>query len=114
MLAMLGGSPLQALNSDLSAVSDRFFLDSRRYIYKPLICLSLGCGNADMYGRPPIFPSSSACNFPCAGNPAQVCGGSGALNEYIFPTRTISVGPPAPFNFPYNGTWNYRGCLSYV
>ncbi|EDR00467.1 uncharacterized protein LACBIDRAFT_313372 [Laccaria bicolor S238N-H82] len=70
------------------------------------------CGNADMYGRPPIFPSSSACNFPCAGNPAQVCGGSNALNEYVFPTRSISVGPPAPFNFPYNGTWNYRGCLS--
>ncbi|KIJ98421.1 hypothetical protein K443DRAFT_133432 [Laccaria amethystina LaAM-08-1] len=62
------------------------------------------CGNADMYGRQIIHPSTSVCNFPSPGNPAEICGGANALSEFAFPFRSVSIGPGQPFTFPYNAT----------
>ncbi|KIJ98425.1 hypothetical protein K443DRAFT_9163 [Laccaria amethystina LaAM-08-1] len=70
------------------------------------------CGNADMYGRRRITPASSACNFPCAGNPAQICGGANALNIYDRRSgKGPTVGPPSPFTSPYNNTWFFNACV---
>ncbi|EDQ99397.1 uncharacterized protein LACBIDRAFT_335035 [Laccaria bicolor S238N-H82] len=69
------------------------------------------CGNADMYGRHRITPASSACNFPCAGNPVQICGGANGLNIYDRSGKGLTVGPPSPFTSPYNNTWFFNACV---
>lgn len=41
---------------------------------------------------------ASGCNFPCIGNPNQICGGAGRIN--IYNVATTSNAPPAPTTSP--------------
>ncbi|PPQ71708.1 hypothetical protein CVT26_007625 [Gymnopilus dilepis] len=50
--------------------------------------------------------NSTNCNMPCAGNSAEFCGGSGAINIF----KNIAL-PPPPSIKQTVGTFEYKGCF---
>lgn len=49
------------------------------------------CGNTIMDEGKPIDPGN--CNFPCTGNCNEICGGSNALNLYVYNKYAFTNGP---------------------
>ena len=68
------------------------------------------------------FPSQSTplldCNFACAGNATETCGGGGRINLFLNtavppPTLVQSVNA-TDVGGEVVGVWNYAGCYTYV
>jgi WSC domain len=66
------------------------------------------CGNTFSIGSVPASPSD--CNFPCMGNPGEICGAGLRLSVYQYNAGVAAVDPPTtPVPSLPNG-WGSQGC----